>query len=142
MNDFSISTTGLATALQDSAASLLNAGNDINEAIALTTAGNAIVQDPSKVGAGLRTISLRLSGTKEAKKELEEMGEETENFVETQSKLRSTILNATKVKSNNYMGFDILKDNGSYKSTYEINGLSPCGVICMRYVFSDCNYIG
>ena len=81
---------------------------------------NAIVQDPSKVGAGLRTISLRLSGTKEAKKELEEMGEETESFVETQSKLRETILNATKVKSNNYMGFDILKDNGSYKSTYEI----------------------
>lgn len=119
-NDFSISTDQLATALQASAASLVNAGNDMDQAVALITAGNAVVQDASKVGAGLRTIALRIRGTKEAKQELEEMGEETETFIETQSKLRETILNATKVKSNNYMGFDILKDNGSYKSTYEI----------------------
>lgn len=119
-NDFSISTDKLATALQASAASLVNAGNDMDQAVALITAGNAVVQDASKVGAGLRTIALRIRGTKEAKQELEEMGEETETFIETQSKLRETILNATKVKSNNYMGFDILKDNGSYKSTYEI----------------------
>lgn len=51
-NDFSISTDGLATALQDSASSLLTSGNDIDEAISLITAGNAVTQDPAKVGAG------------------------------------------------------------------------------------------
>ena len=61
-NNYSISTDGLATALQDSASALVTANNDLNEAVALTTAGNAIPQDPSSVGAGMRTISLRLVG--------------------------------------------------------------------------------
>ena len=61
-NSYSISTDGLATALKDSASALVTANNDLNEAVSLTTAGNAITQDPSKVGAGLRTISLRLVG--------------------------------------------------------------------------------
>ena len=38
-NDFPISTEGLATALQDGAASLTTAGNDFYEAAALVTAG-------------------------------------------------------------------------------------------------------
>ncbi len=33
-----------------------------NEAIALTTAGNSILQDPASVGTGLKMISLRLTG--------------------------------------------------------------------------------
>ena len=61
-NNYSISTDGLSTALQDSASALVTANNDLNEAVALTTAGNAIPQDPSSVGAGMRTISLRLVG--------------------------------------------------------------------------------
>ncbi len=73
-NNFSISTEGLATALQTSAAALKVAGNDINEAVALITAGNAIVQDPSQVGAGMRTISLRILGTEQAKDELASLG--------------------------------------------------------------------
>lgn len=51
-NQYSISTDGIATALQDSASSLTTAGNSLDEAIALITAGNAIVQDPASVGAG------------------------------------------------------------------------------------------
>jgi len=58
--------------------------------------------------------------TKSAKEELEEMGEETENVITTQSKLRDTIKEATAVASNGFKGFDILDDNGNYKSTYEI----------------------
>jgi len=58
--------------------------------------------------------------TKSAKDELEEMGEETENVITTQSKLRDVIKEATAVASNEYKGFDILDDNGNYKSTYEI----------------------
>lgn len=68
----------------------------------------------------MRTIALRLTGTKSAKEELEEMGEETENVITTQSKLRDVIKEATAVASNEYKGFDILDDNGNYKSTYEI----------------------
>ena len=119
-NNYAISTDGVATALQNSAASLVTAGNDIDEAVALVTAGNVITQDPNKVGSGIRTIALRLTGTKEAKAELEEMGEETEDVITTQSKLRDTIMSATKVASNGFKGFDILDDNGNYKSTYEI----------------------
>lgn len=120
MNQYSISTDGIATALQDSASALVTAGNNIDEAIALITAGNAVTQDPNSVGAGLRTISLRLTGTKEAKEQLESLGEETDGYAETVSKLRDTIMSATKVAANGFQGFDILDENGNYKSTYEI----------------------
>lgn len=119
-NNYSISTDGLATALKDSASSLVTANNDLNEAAALITAGNAITQDPSKTGAGIRTISLRLVGTEDAKQELEEMGESTDGMVTTVSKLRDIIKDATRDASKDGKGFDILDDNGNYKSTYEI----------------------
>lgn len=119
-NEFSISSDGIATALQDSASALKTAGNEIDEAIALVTAGNQVVQNPSSVGGGLRTIALRLTGTSAAKKELEQLGEDTENVVTTVSKLRDTIMSATKVASNGFKGFDILDENGNYKTTYEI----------------------
>ena len=48
------------------------------------------------------------------------MGEDTDTMITTQSKLRSTIMEETKVSSNQFKGFDILDDNGNYKSTYEI----------------------
>lgn len=119
-NDFPISTQGLATALQDGAASLTTAGNSFYEAAALVTAGNRITQDPSKVGKAMRTIALRLTGTEASKTELEEDGEEVEGMITNVSKLRDVIMQATKVGKNNFKGFDILKDNGAYKSTYEI----------------------
>lgn len=50
MNNYAIATDELATALQDGAAALQTAGNDLDEAIALTTAGNLITQDASKTG--------------------------------------------------------------------------------------------
>lgn len=119
-NNYSISTDGLATALKYSASALVTANNDLNEAVSLTTAGNAITQDPSKVGAGLRTISLRLVGTEEAKKELSDLGEETDGMITTVSKLRDIIMDATKAASSDGKGFDIFDSNGNYKSTYEI----------------------
>lgn len=81
---------------------------------------NRITQDPSKVGKAMRTIALRLTGTEASKAELEEDGEEVEGMVTNVSKLRDIIMQATKVSSNGFKGFDILKDNGAYKSTYEI----------------------
>lgn len=119
-NNFSISTDGLAVALQKSASALTTAGNDMDEAVALITAGNAVVQDADVVGTGMQTIALRLVGTKEAKEQLEELGEDTDDVITTTSKLRDTILSATKVASNQFKGFDILDENGNYKGTYEI----------------------
>lgn len=119
-NNYSIATDGLATALQKSASALKTANNDLNSAVALATAGNAVVQDPDSVGAGIRTISLRLVGTEAAKQELESIGEETDDVITTTSKLRDTILSATAAATNDGKGFDILDDNGNYKSTYEI----------------------
>lgn len=58
--------------------------------------------------------------TKEAKAQLEELGEDTDDVTTTVSKLRDTILSATKVAANGFKGFDILDENGNYKSTYEI----------------------
>lgn len=120
-NNFSISTEGLATALQTSAAALKVAGNDINEAVALITAGNAIVQDPSQVGAGMRTISLRILGTEQAKDELASLGEDVEDFVvQTASKIDETVKAYTAVASNQFKGVSLLDDNGNYRDTYEI----------------------
>lgn len=119
-NNFSISTSDLAESLKKSSGTLKLAGNTIDEAIALTTAGNAILQDPNTVGTGLKMISLRLTGTKAAAEELAAMGEDVDGMITTQSKLRQTIMDATKVESNNFKGFDILDDNGNYKSTFEI----------------------
>lgn len=120
-NNFSISTDGLASALQRSASALVTAGNDIDEANALIVAGNQVAQDPESVGAGMRTIALRIQGTEEAKAELEELGEDTEDFVvQTSSKIDESVRNFTAVASNNFEGVSILDENGNYRSTYEI----------------------
>ena len=59
-------------------------------------------------------------GTKESKDELSALGEDVDDFVvQTESKLRESIMNLTKVASNGYKGFDILDENGNYKSFYE-----------------------
>lgn len=117
LNNFSISTDGLASALQRSASALKTAGNDIDESIGLITAGNQVVQDPESVGAAMRVISLRLTGTSQAKQELSELNEDTDGVITTVSKLRETIMNATKVASNGYKGIDLLNKNGNYRST-------------------------
>lgn len=81
---------------------------------------NAVTQDPSKVGSGLRTIALRLTGTEEGKEELIELGEDTDTMITSVSKLQDTIKQATKAATGDGKGFDILDSNGNYKSTYEI----------------------
>lgn len=120
-NNFSISTDGIATALQNSASALTTANNDIDEAIALITAGNAVVQDPKKVGAGIRTIALRIQGTEQAKEELKSLGEDTEDYiVGTKSKINEQVKAFTAVASNEFKGVSLLDENGNYRSTYEI----------------------
>lgn len=134
-NNFNIATNDLAESLQRSAATLKVTGNTIDEAIALTVAGNSILQDPLSVGAGLKTISLRIQGTEAAKQELEELGEETENVIHTTAKLQETIKECTAVASNGFKGVDILDDNGNFLSTYEI--LSKIAEVYQEIVETD-----
>jgi len=120
-NNFSISTDQLATGLQNAAAVLQTQGNDIDEAIALLTAGNAITQDISKASTGIRTISLRIAGTEAAKKELEDLGESVDDYiVQTSSKTQDMIKAYTAVASNGGKGIDVLDANGNLRNTYEI----------------------
>ena len=115
-NNFSISTSEIAQSLQRSSGALIAAGNDLDEAIALTTAANAIIQDPESTGSALKVISMRLRGT--SVKELEDAGEDTEGVIETVSKLEKKIKQLTSI--NGKLGVSILDANGNYRDTYEI----------------------
>lgn len=118
---YNIATDELAQALQASADILKNHGNDLNQAVALITAGNAITRDISTTAGGIRNISLRIEGTNEAKEELASLGEDVNDFiVQTKSKTRQLIKNYTAVASNAYQGIDVLDSDGNLKNTYNI----------------------
>ena len=50
---------------------------------------------------------------------LQAEGEDTDGYIQNQSQLRDLIKNQTKVASNDYKGFDMLKDDGSYKNPFD-----------------------
>lgn len=108
-NNFAISSGGIGEALKRSASALAAANNDISQSIALITTANTVAQDPTTVGQGIKTVSLRLRSTKT---EIEEMGEDAEGAAENVSKLREQMLALT--------GVDIQLDDDTYKSTYQI----------------------
>ena len=59
--------------------------------------------------------------TKEAKQEIQDMGEDVDDFVvRTQSKTDQIIRNYTAVQSNAYKGVSVLDENGNLRSTYDI----------------------
>ena len=61
-NNYAIATDELSIALQKSASALAVTGDNMDEAIAVITAGNQLIQDASVTGSGIQTISLRMSG--------------------------------------------------------------------------------
>lgn len=98
-NNWKITTGGIGEALQRSASALESANNSYEQSVALITTANSAIQNTSKVGTALKTISMRLRGINE------ESGEAI-------PKLRETIKLLT--------GVDIMKDENTFKSTYEI----------------------
>lgn len=104
-----IDTAGIFSGLERSASSMSAANNTLEETIALITAGNAVLQDPERVGNGLKTISMRIRG---ATTELEEAGESTEGMAESTAALRKEVMALA--------GVDIMQDEDSFKSTYQI----------------------
>lgn len=109
-NEFSVGSKELGEGLNRSASALAVAGNDISQSLALITGGAEITQNAKETGDAIKIISLRLRGMKGA---LEELNEEAEG-IESISKVQTQILNLTNNRVN------IFKDDGSFKSTYDI----------------------
>lgn len=110
-NNFAVTSDNIGSALSKSASALSMAGNTIQETAAMVTGITEVTQDPEKAGSALKILSLRLRGMKG---ELQALGEETDENVESISKMQTQVLNLTEGKVN------IFEDDGSFKSTYEI----------------------
>ena len=110
-NNFAITSAGIGEAMQRSASALYEAGNTIDESIGLITAANSVIQNPEQVGTALKTLALRLRGTKT---ELEEAGLETDNMAESTSQLQA------KLKALTHGKVDIMVDEDTFKSTTQI----------------------
>ena len=111
MNEYAVSAANVGDALARSASALQMGGNSIQESAGLVVGITEVIQNAEKAGSTLNVVSLRLRGMKG---QLEELGEEVDENVESLSKMQTHILNLTNGKVN------IFKDDGSFKSTYEI----------------------
>lgn len=110
-NNYAVTAADIGNILKRSSAALAMGGNSFEETVALGTAMNEVLQSAEVAGSSLKVLSLRL---RSSKTELADMGEETDNLVESTPKLRTQIKALTK-------GFDILGSDGkTIKSTYEI----------------------
>ena len=112
-NKYPVATNELADGLATSSAALVAANNSIEEQVAMLAAGNATMQDISAVASGLKIVAARLRGT------TSEADDDAESAVTNVSKLQEKIKNLT-AEANNGEGIDIINEDGSYKSTYEI----------------------
>ena len=68
-NNYAISSAGVAEALQVSGGVMHAYGVSLRDSAALITAANEPLQDPSKVGNGLRTIAMRMAGVASSAKD-------------------------------------------------------------------------
>ena len=110
-NKFAITSQGIGEALRLSASALNEGKNSLDESIALITAANEVVNDPSSVGTALKTLTLRLRGSKT---ELEEMGEDVSDMATTTSQLQAKLLALTGGK------VDIMLDENTFKNSTQI----------------------
>ena len=110
-NRFAITSQGIGEALKLSASALNEGSNTLDESIGLITAANEVVNDPSSVGTALKTLTLRLRGSKT---QLEEMGEDVSDMATTTSQLQAKLLALTGGK------VDIMLDQNTFKSSTQI----------------------
>lgn len=111
-NNFAITAEGIGEVMTRSAAVLHQAGNSMEESVALAASANAVIQNPSKVGNALKTVAMRLRGVSEEGEAVEELG----------SSLQITFDRIN--KEFGLMGDEALKvmedDGKTFKSTYKI----------------------
>ena len=126
-NNYSIDAEGLANALRECSAVMAEGNTTLDQSAALISAGNRTYQDPTYLGNSLKILTLRLRG---AKTELQSLNENTDDMAESTSKLREQIKALTNV--NGTGGFDIMADEDTFKSVYDI-------MLGISDVFSDMN---
>lgn len=110
-NEFATDAKSLGDGLSRSASAMATAGTDINKTLAMLTGGTEITQNASEFGNFLKVGSMRIRGMKG---NLEELGEEVDETVDSISKVQTQILNRTGGKVN------IFDDNGNFRDYYEI----------------------
>ena len=115
-NTASITQAEVARGIQAVGSVMNDANTSIDEFIALLGAGNRAVQDSDKVALAIRTSALRIRG---CTSELQEMGEETDNVIESTSTLAEKIKALTNINGSG--GVSILEnDEETFRSIYDI----------------------
>lgn len=110
-NKYALASADVGQGLRESASALATANNTMEESAAMITAITEITQDSASAGNALKTLSMRLRG---ASSSLEAAGEDTDGMCNSVSKLREKIKGLA--------GVDIMLDEDTFKSTYQIMG--------------------
>ena len=106
---YAIDAAGIGEAMQAAGAALEAGNNSFEQSVALMAAGNASVQDASKTGNALKTTSMRIRG---ATAELDDAGEDIDEFCKSSSKMQETIKGLS--------GVDIMLNPTTFKPTFDI----------------------
>ncbi len=115
-NTASITQKEVAEGIQAVGSVMGDANTSVDEFISLLAAGNRSVQDSDKVALAIRTSALRIRG---CTSELEEMGETTDDVIESTSTLAAKIKALTNIDGNG--GVNILEADGeTFRSIYDI----------------------
>ena len=115
-NTASITQAELSQGIQAVGSVMNDANTSVDEFLALLGAGNRAVQDSDKVALAIRTSALRIRG---CTTELEEMGETTDDVIESTSTLAEKIKALTNIDGSG--GVNILEaDEETFRSIYDI----------------------
>ena len=104
-----VSMNDLGIIMQKSSAAMSAAGNTYQETLSLAAAVNGVLQDADTSGTYLKTLSMYLRASKTDAKNA---GIATDGMASSVSELRSELKQLA--------GIDIMKDNNTFKSTYQI----------------------
>lgn len=110
-NEFAVSAAGLGQGLSRAASTMAASGMDMEHTLALLTGIAEITQSPEEAGNFLKVAVARIQGMKG---ELEELGEEVDESVDSISKVQTQILNLTHGKVN------IFDSSGNFRDYYDI----------------------
>ena len=110
-NEFATSAAALGDGLSRSASAMAMSGTDLNKTLAMLTGGTEITQNASEFGNFLKIGSMRIRGMKG---QLEQLGEEVDETVDSISKVQTQILNRTGGKVN------IFDNMGNFRDYYDI----------------------
>lgn len=111
-NEMPVSAAQVGEGLTRCASVMQQAGATIEEASAMITGGGAITQDFATMGSALKIASLRI---RSMKGELQALGEEVDENIESVSKVQTQILNLTHGKVNIFE-----EDGETFRDIFEV----------------------